>query len=859
MSILPYAPVPFWALEATEVFSRLSTGPAGLSSRDAAERLRKYGSNTVSSNRTSQAFVLFLAQFKSPVTILLIVASFLAAGLGDLADAIIILGIVLLSGILGFWQEKGANEAIKGLLQMVQLNCSVVRDGKTVSIPMITAVPGDVVQLSAGDMIPGDCLLLTATALFVDEAAFTGESFPVEKYSGPLPADTPLAKRFNTLFMGSHVVSGTASALIVDTGMSTEFGKLSASLRNSIVETDFERGIRKFGYLLMELTLLLVIIIFALNVWLHKPVLDSFLFSLALAVGLTPQLLPAIISVNLAAGARKMARKQVIVKRLSAIENFGSMNVLCTDKTGTITAGKVVVKDALDCNGNPSAGVLRYAWVNAALQSGFHNPIDKAICEAYQGNEKLPNAKAEIPYDFSRKRLSIQVEESGRSRLITKGAFSSILESCTEVMHGGQLMPLGPDLKNSLVNRWEELSRSGYRTLALAVKDIPDKHKIDRHDESGMTFAGFITLFDPPKPDSASTLLRLQQSGVKLKIITGDNALVAQHLAGLLELPAPRILKGPEIRQMSQSALLHAAPRTDIFAEVEPNQKERIILLLKKAGYVVGFIGDGINDAPALHAADVGISVNTAVDVAKEAADIVLLKSGLQVLLDGIEEGRKTFANTMKYVFMATSANFGNMFSMAGASLFLPFLPLLPKQVLLTNLLTDFPEMAIASDKVDSSQLSLPQRWDMTFIRKFMITFGLLSSVFDYLTFTCLLFVFHAGEREFQTGWFTESVISAVVIVLVVRTRRAFFRSLPGNALLGASFAIILAVCLIPGSPLSGWFGFVVLPPALYSWIAVLIAAYMLTAELVKHWFYKRLLAHISKKNKPAAQSHLSR
>ncbi|WDF55765.1 magnesium-translocating P-type ATPase [Mucilaginibacter sp. KACC 22063] len=842
------ASFPFWNVDIQAALNRLGAHAGGLSSREAAGRLRTFGPNTIKSKTSRQLILLLLSQFKSPVTILLIIAALLAAGLGDTADAIIILGIVLLSGFLGFWQEKGAAQAIRSLLRIVQLNCIVVRDGQPVSIPVTAVVPGDVVQLSAGDLIPGDSLLLLASALFVDEAAFTGETFPVEKSCGVVPADIPLSKRTNALFMGSHVVSGTARALVITTGTATEFGKLSASLESAIPETDFERGIRKFGYLLMEITLLLVIIIFALNVWLHKPVLDSFLFSLALAVGLTPQLLPAIISVNLATGARKMARKQVVVKRLSAIENFGSMNVLCTDKTGTITAGNVVLNDALDCDGQPSSRVLRDAWLNAALQQGFHNPIDKAICQAYSGDATHPPATAEIPYDFYRKKLSIQVEEAGQSRMITKGAFNAILDSCSSWESNGGTLPLTQETKHGLLQRYKELSQSGYRTLGLASTPIPDHHKITREDESAMTFLGFITLFDPLKPDSAATLSQLQQTGVHLKIITGDNALIARHIAQLLQIPDPRILTGADMRQMSQAALLHAAPRTDIFAEVEPNQKERIILLLKKAGYVVGFMGDGINDAPALHAADVGISVNTAVDVAKEAADIVLLERGLQVLLDGIEEGRKTFANTMKYVFMTTSANFGNMFSMAGASLFLPFLPLLPKQVLLTNLLTDFPEMAIASDRVDSAQLASPQHWDMAFIRRFMLTFGLLSSVFDYLTFGCLLLFFNANEAVFQTGWFTESVISAVLIVLVVRTRKTFFRSLPGNALLAASSVIVLVVCLIPFSPLARWFGFTPLPVRLYGWVTLLVVAYMFFAELLKYWFYRKLLARASKK-----------
>jgi len=856
MQTKPDAPIPFWSLETSEAFSRLGVDSGGLSSRVATERLRIYGPNTVRSNPSRQLIFLFLAQFKSPVTILLIIAALLAGGLHDTADAVIILAIVLISGILGFWQEKGAAKAVRSLLRMVQLNCSVVRDGQPVNLPVAAVVPGDMVLLSAGDLIPADSLLLSASALFVDEAAFTGETFPVEKSCGLTPADAPLAKRTNALFMGSHVVSGTASALVISTGITTEFGKLSASLESTAPETDFERGIRKFGYLLMEITLLLVVIIFALNVWLHKPVLDSFLFSLALAVGLTPQLLPAIISVNLAAGARKMAEKQVIVKRLSAIENLGSMDVLCTDKTGTITAGKVVLKDALDCDGQPSAVVLRYAWLNAALQQGFHNPIDEAICQAYSAEGGHPLATAEIPYDFFRKRLSIQLQDTDGSKMITKGAFTAILDSCSSLESNAGISPLTPEIKHRLLQRYEELSQGGYRTLGLACKPIPDHHKITREDESAMTFLGFITLFDPLKPDSAATLSKLQQSGVHLKIITGDNVLIARHLAQLLEIPDPRILTGADMRQMSQSALLHAAPRTVIFAEVEPNQKERIILLLKKAGYVVGFMGDGINDAPALHAADVGISVNTAVDVAKEAADIVLLDSGLQVLLEGIKEGRKTFANTMKYVFMATSANFGNMFSMAGASLFLPFLPLLPKQVLLTNLLTDFPEMAIANDRVDDAQLTSPQRWDMAFIRRFMVIFGLLSSVFDYLTFGCLLLVFHANELVFQTGWFTESVISAVLIVLVVRTRKACFRSLPGYALLAASCAIVVIVCLIPFSPLAGWFGFTPLPLSLYGWTALLVAAYLSAAELLKYWFYRKLVAQAGKKRHLFAQSH---
>ncbi|MBE9665693.1 magnesium-translocating P-type ATPase [Mucilaginibacter boryungensis] len=838
----------FWHWDTPLALNKLGSSAAtGLSNKEAASRLKKYGVNTLKATNTTSVLVLFLSQFKSPITLLLIGAALLSASLGDVADTVIILAIILLSSLLGFFQEKGATNAVSHLLKLVQLNCDVLRSGKLNKISAKEVVPGDIVQLSAGDIIPGDSLLLSSEALFVDEAAFTGETFPVEKRCCVLPIHTTLAKRSNSLFMGAHVISGKAAALVINTGMATEFGKISADLQNRAPETDFERGIRKFGYLLMELTLILVIVIFGLNVWLHKPVLDSFMFSLALAVGLTPQLLPAIISVNLAAGARKMAQKRVIVKRLSSIENFGSMDILCSDKTGTITAGKVTLKETINCSGKHSAKVLHYAWLNAFLQQGYRNPIDEAISSACKKPESLPKVQAELPYDFIRKRLTIQVLQEGQCLAITKGSLNAVLSICTHVETDEAIVNITTESRASLLKQYQKLSEAGSRTLGLAYKPMPDGNLITRDDERNMIFMGFITFFDPLKPGIATTISQLSQLGVMLKVITGDNALIAKSLAKQIGLSNPKILTGEQMQQMSNAALLHAAPLTDIFAEVEPNQKERIIRLLKKAGHVVGFIGDGINDAPALHAADVGISVNTAVDVAKEAADIVLLEQGLHVLVDGILEGCKTFANTMKYIFMATSANFGNMFSMAGASLFLPFLPLLPKQVLLTNLLTDFPEMAIATDKVDDVQIQSPQRWDMGFIRRFMITFGLLSSIFDYLTFGILLLIFHANEQFFQTGWFTESVISAMLIVLVVRTPLAFFKSLPGKYLSMATLFILAIVLVIPVTPLMLWFDFTRLPFVFYVWTMAIICGYIISAELIKKWFYRNLLHRLIK------------
>jgi P-type Mg2+ transporter len=831
----------FWHLDQAAALGQLSCKATGLSEQEVALRQKQYGPNTIKKNGHSSGLFLFLSQFKSPVTIMLIVAALLSAGLGDVADTVIILIIVLISSLLGFWQERGAANAVAELLKMVSLHCAVLRDGKAQEISLDGVVPGDIVLLSAGDVIPADSLILESQELFVDEAAFTGETYPVEKNAGVLPIDTPLAKRTNSLFMGSHVISGKASVLVIKTGLQTEFGKISAGLQARAPETDFEKGIRKFGYMLMEITLVLVLLIFAINVFLHKPVLDSFLFSLALAVGLTPQLLPAIISVNLATGARRMAKQKVIVKRLSSIQNFGSMDILCSDKTGTITAGKVNLKDTLDSTGQHSDRVLQYAWLNASLQQGFHNPIDEAICLGYKGAKPNYTVQAEIPYDFIRKRLTIQVKNDKENFAITKGALRIVLDICSKAEAGDGKITDIANIKGDILKQYEALSEAGFRTLGVAWKPGDAAKDFTKDDEKDMVFLGFITLFDPPKPGVAATLGKLNDLGVKLKIITGDNALVAKSLALQIGIAKPIILTGSAMQKMSNAALVHQAPLTDIFAEVEPNQKERIIIVLKKAGHVVGFMGDGINDAPALHTADVGISVDTAVDVAKEAADIVLLSRDLDVLIDGIVEGRKTFANTMKYIFMATSANFGNMFSMAGASLFLKFLPLLPKQILLTNLMTDFPEMTIATDRVDALNIQSPQRWDLGFIKRFMITFGLLSSVFDYLTFGVLLLIIHATEKMFQTGWFIESVISATLIVLVVRTRLPFFKSLPGKYLLIATVAVLLLVLALPLTPMALWFGFTRLPLIYYGWMMLIIAGYMLSAEFAKYFFYRKM------------------
>jgi Mg2+-importing ATPase len=832
---------PFWSIPAADLLNSYHSTANGLTANEARNRLITYGANRLNPPKRWVAFTLFVAQFKSPIILILLFATVLSFFLHDPADAFIILLIVLISGLLGFWQEHSASNAVEKLLAIVQIKAKVFRDGRKLEIPSEDIVPGDIAILSAGDIVPGDCVLIESKDLYVDEAMLTGETFPVEKAVSVFDADTPLSQRTNTLWMGTHIVSGNAMALVTLTGKNTEFGKVSERLKVKAPETEFEHGVRRFGFFLGEVTLVLVVIIFAINVYLQKHILDSFLFSLALAVGLTPQLLPAIISINLSHGAKRMAQKKVIVKRLASIENFGSMNVLCSDKTGTLTEGTVQVESALNVNGQASDKVFLYSYLNAFFETGFTNPIDKAILEYRKIDLSEYHKHDEIPYDFLRKRLSIAVGHGDNHLMITKGALINILDVCSSAETlNGKIVEIA-SVQNEIQKHYGEFSNKGFRTLGVAYKSLQSAEEIDKNEEKDMTFLGFLTLFDPPKANILDTIASLKKLGVNLKVITGDNHLVATNLSKKMGLSGTKIITGTELRQMSDEALTKSVGMVDVFAEIEPNQKERIIIAIKKAGNVVGYIGDGINDASALHAADVGISVDTAADVAKDAADIVLLEKDLSVLIEGVKEGRTTFANTLKYVFMATSANFGNMFSMAGISLFLPFLPLLPKQILLTNLITDFPEMTIATDRVDEEMVDHPRRWDIKAIRKFMITFGLVSSVFDYLTFGLLLLILHANEGQFRTGWFLESVISASMIVLVIRSRKPFFRSRPGKYLLIATLSVAIITLILPFTPLGNIFGFSPLSFSTYLLIMLIVVMYIITAEIVKTIFYKKV------------------
>ena len=807
---------------------------------EAEKRLTKYGSNLLKPKKNAGTLTLLIAQFKSPLIIILIFAGGLSFFLGDAVNAVIILTIILISSLLGFWQERGAANAVEKLLAIVQTKATVIRDGNSKEVPVEKIVPGDVIILNAGDLIPGDSLILESKDLFVNESSLTGETFPAEKTAGILSSTTQLSQRTNSLFMGTNVVSGSAQAVVVGTGAQTEFGKVSERLKLRPPETEFEHGVKHFGYFLMEVTLVLVVATLAINVYFARPVLDSLLFSLALAVGLTPQLLPAIISINLAHGAKIMATQKVIVKRLASIENFGSMNVLCSDKTGTLTEGIIKIQSVLDFNGNQSQKAQLYAYLNASYQTGFTNPIDDAICSSKvdaTGYTKLD----EVPYDFIRKRLSILVSKDNMNLMVTKGALQNVLDASTLVETSeASIVPIA-GVQKQVQQRFEELSSKGFRVLGIAYKDIGSDKLITKDSEAGMTFLGFLVLFDPAKPKIAETISDLKRLGISLKIVTGDNRLVAASISQQVGFTNPKILAGPDLRILSDEALLRQVNEVNVFAEVEPNQKERIILALKKAGNVVGYMGDGINDASALHAADVGLSVDSAVDVAKESADIVLLEKDLGVLANGVKEGRKTFANTLKYVFMATSANFGNMFSKAGASLFLSFLPLLPRQILLTNLMTDLPETTIGTDNVDSELVEKPRRWNVTFIRNFMIVFGILSSIFDYLAFGVLIFVLKSPIDLFRTGWFIESVLSASLIVLVIRSRRPFFKSSPGKYLLLTTLVIVGVTVIFPFTPLGKLFGFAQPSLLVLGLMSIIVVFYIIMGEVVKGIFYKRV------------------
>lgn len=833
----------FWSYDKDAILKQLNSSENGLSTKEAEDRIEKYGKNIFEEKKSTSKFMIFLSQFKSPITMILIFAAILSIFLQDYSDGVIILIIILISSFLSYLHESKAKNAVKKLLSSVSVTSSVLRDGKFQELDNENLTVGDIIKVKTGDMIPADCLLIEDNSLSTDESSLTGETFPVEKLTTKIPANTSLSERKNSLWMGTHVISGSGKAIIVNLAKDTEFGKITSSLSQKDSDTDFEKGIKDFGNLILHVTTLLIGLIFIFNIVLNKSFLESFMFALALSVGLTPQMLPAIISVNLSQGAKRMSEEGVIVKKLNSIENFGSMTIMCSDKTGTITKGKVKLDRALNFKGEKSEDLNKFAAINSYFQEGYSNPIDEAILSSNKDDFSSYKKLFEIPYSFENKILSVTVKTgsdfSNKNFMITKGAFESIVNICDFYEKSDNSIGNISEIKSQIFDLFDEFSSKGYRVLGLSYKILSDDSDFQKEKAIGMIFKGFLLFIDPLKEDIKDVISQMNNLGVSLKMITGDNEEIAKNIGSQIGLNPEKILLGQDLSSYSISQLNKKVLDIDIFAEISPNQKEKIIRAYKEAGEVVGYMGDGINDAPAIKEADVGISVDTAADTAKEAASIVLLQNSLKVLLSGIKEGRRTFINTLKYIFVATSANFGNMFSMAGASIFLKFLPLLPKQILLTNLFTDFPSLQIASDSVDEDWLKNPVKWDMKFIKRFMVVFGIISSLFDYLTFFVLLSIFKSDERLFQTGWMLESVISAMVVMLIVRTARPVTKSKPSKKLIFAIICVSLCLIAIIYSPINSYLGLIALPIKVILSMFGISFIYALVAEILKKKFYK--------------------
>ncbi len=826
--------------EPTTTMTGSLPAPGGLSSAEAASRLAEFGPNDPAPTKRDSPILDFLRLFLNPLVLVLLIAAIVSICLGEVTDAGIIIAIVVLSNTLDFTQTHKSQNAMEQLRQRVAPTATVMRDGKWQEVRRMGLVPGDVVRLSAGDLVPADARLLESRDLYIQQAALTGESLPVEKQAqGEDLSTKPDAK--NMVFLGTSVVSGTARALVVATGARTSFGDIAARLASQAEQTAFDRGLRDFSLLLTRTVLFLVMFLMMVSLVRHKDPFQSLLFAVALAVGLTPEFLPMIVAVTLSKGARAMARKKVIVKHLSAIQNFGGIDVLCSDKTGTITSGNMKLDQAVDPFGHPSDRVLALAYSNSKFETGIRSPLDLAILQCPEPEEASGYEKRdEIPYDFERRRLSIVVERQSRRLLITKGAPEGILARCATFESEGRTGPMDAGTAGQCHATYEGLSRQGFRVLAVAYAEVDARANYSASDEQGLIFAGFLAFSDPPLPDAAEALANLRRDGVQVKIITGDGDLVTAHICSQVGLEPGRIVLGDEIDRMTDVALAHVAEETTVFARVSPAQKHRILLALKHAGHAVGFMGDGINDAPSLHAADVGISVSSAVDVAREAADIILVEPGLNVLANGITEGRKAFGNVMKYLLMGTSSNFGNMFSMAGASMLLPFLPMLPTQILLNNFLYDLSQITIPTDSVDDNFVRKPQKWDIGLIRRFMLFIGPISSVFDFLTFYVLLHFFHASQTLFHTGWFVESLATQTLVIFAIRTVQNPFRSRPSLPLSLTTLSIVAIGAVLPFSPVAAILGFVPLPASYFAYLTATTIVYLLFVELGKRILFGR-------------------
>ncbi|MFA3783282.1 magnesium-translocating P-type ATPase [Melioribacteraceae bacterium 4301-Me] len=847
-------------LEVNEALKRLRTSPSGLSSEDAEERLEEFGFNEPAHARSYSFWADIYSRIKSPLVIQLLIIAVVSLIIGEEKSTLIVSVMVLLSVGLSYVLDRKSTKAVEALGKRVQSHVLVLRDGKEIELPMSNIVPGDIVLLHAGSIIPADLRLIHAKDFFVSQSLLTGESLPIEKKAEPSKISTNgfVFELQNACFQGTNVLSGSARGVVVNTATNTYFGSISERLTETRTETSFDKGVKSFTWLMIRFMVVMVLAVFMIVGLTKGNWIEALLFGLSIAVGLTPEMLPMIVTVNLAKGALTMSKKKVIVKQLSSIQNFGAIDILCTDKTGTLTQDKVVLERHVDITGNESRDVLQYAYLNSFYQTGLRNLIDRAILEHIELNvEGKCKLVDELPFDFQRRRMSVIVEYEGDHVLICKGAVEEIYSVCTHYQVDDEIYPLIDMIRDDLYEEVEILNNSGYRVLAIGYRDFPaTKDVFTVADEKDLILLGYIAFFDPPKESAATAIAGLKNAGVKVKILTGDNSLVTKKVCKDVGLEVNRIITGEELKQLSPEEFSKTVLEYDVFAKLSPIQKEEVITSLRQSGHVVGYMGDGINDSPSLRAADVGISVDSGVDVAKESADIVLLEKSLVVLEDGIIEGRKVFANIVKYIRMGASSNFGNMFSVLGASYLFPFLPMKPIQILLNNLLYDFSQTGIPTDNVDKEIVEKPLKWNIDNIKRFMIFIGPISSIFDYATYALMWFFFGANqflnpllateqkiylEKLFQTGWFVESLLTQTLIVHIIRTKRVpFIGSMASSTMTLTTLLIMLLAAWLPYSPFANTFGLVPLPGIFWLWIFAFLFTYSLLTHNIKRWFFKK-------------------
>lgn len=836
--------IDFQSLSPEASIKELRSDLKGLTAAESAARRIIYGFNVTETKRRWRILKEIIKKLASPLVITLIIVAIFSYFFGEPISAAIIILMALIGSALSFLQEFKAQKTAEKLKALVHLTVEVKRHGKKITLPLKEIVPGDIVYLSAGKMMPADLKIIEAKDLFLNQAALNGESFPVEKW--PMAQNkTPKSIYDNDTLalMGSSVVSGSGLGLVIHTGLKTEFGKLTADMAQNEPETAFDRGINDFTWLMIKLIFVLMTLIFVVNALFKNNVVDSLLFSLAVAVGITPEMLPVIVTINLSKGALKMAKQKVIIKRLDAIQNFGAMDILCTDKTGTLTMDEIVLIKHCDIDGKENENILRTAYINSSMQSGMNNLLDKAIVKHHSFHLKAVALLDEIPYDFERKIISVVVKDGGKINLISKGAPEEIIRRAKSYSLGGKIYPLNRAGIKKLKEKYESFSRDGFRVLAIASRTIENKSSYSKNDEKDLIFLGFTAFLDPPKESAKEAITKLESLGIRLKVISGDNELVTEKICREVGADGHGYVTGEQMDKMSDLQLKKAVETYNVFARMTPLQKERIITALQKNNHIVGFLGDGINDAPALKAADVGISVNNAADIAKNTADIILLKKSLLVLAETVKEGRKTFANTLKYIKMGASSNFGNMLSMTGASILLPFLPMLPSQILLNNFLYDMSQISTPTDNVDEEYLMKPRPWHIDFIKKFIITIGPISSLFDFLTYGIMWFVFSgwANPAMFQTGWFVESLFTQVMVIYVIRTNKIpFLQSWPSHAVIVTTLSIVAFGCILPYTPVAAWFNFAALPPLYYAFLIAMGIAYLFMTQMAKMLFIRK-------------------